>query len=310
MPVLRVVDSATGGLVTEVADSDLNLVNSAWAWSTDSRCLLYQRQTAASRRWALVFYDTATDTSTEVPLFDIVDEIRVTEPAFESLVQFGESNLEVDASGAAATGGTPRPDFGSAVPGDDQSERLPLGVVTEIPTGNRLDFLYERCEFGFACYRDAVFVNGEDPSLVSAGWQADRPFHVRHGFINEFAEPLGEAFDVVLYVSESLGPEDFATGGRVHRYTSDYVLRGTTDTCGPTYRTPAEPVTCEWFVHEFADGLPAGRFALWAFWEAPCSAWIDYGFVETCTDLNEVMANFASGVDSPWEASAVTWGRG
>jgi hypothetical protein len=145
---------------------------------------------------------------------------------------------------------------------------------------------------------------------VSAGWQAGRPFHVRHGFVNESPEPLGDAFDVVLYVAESGDAEHFTGGGPVHRYTSDYVLRGNTDACGPGYRTSEGPVTCEWFVHDFADGLPDGRFALWAFWEAPCSAWIDYGFVESCTDPNEVMTHFASSVDSPWEDAEVTWDSG
>jgi hypothetical protein len=291
-------------VLTEVADAGLDLVNSAWAWSTDSRFLLYQREVGG--RWTLVLYDTVTDTTTEVPLFDVVDEIR-TRPAPDA-ADVAElhpgSEVEVDPSGAAATGGTPVPDFANAVT-VDRSERLPLGVVAEIPAANRLDFLYERCDDESACYRDAVFVNREDPSLVSAAWQADRPFHVRHGFINESEEPLGDAFDVVLYVHE-LG---FAEDGSTYRHTSDYVLRGTTDACGPTYRTSAEPVTCEWFVHEFADGLPTGRFALWAVWKAPCSAWIDYGFVDSCTDPSEVMALFASGVDSPWETSEVVWGR-
>ena len=72
-------------------------------------------------------------------------------------------------------------------------------------------------------------------------------------------------------------------------------------------KTQTEPVTCEWFVHEFHDGLAAGRHALWAFWEAPCSAWIDYGFVESCTDPDEIMSLFSSGVDSPWGTTEVFW---
>lgn len=302
-PVLRIVNPTSGRVLTEVAKAGLDLVNSAWAWSTDGRFLLYQRQVGG--RWALVFYDTATDTSTEVPLFDVVDEIRITEPEFEVFVQSAEAELDVDASGAAATGGTPLPDFASAIPGDDGDEPLPLGVVPEIPASNRLDFLYEGCDGETACFRDAVFVDREKPSLVSSAWQADRPFHVRHGFINESDEPLSDAFDVVLYVHGM----DFTEVAPTYRYTSDYVLRGTTDACGPTYRTSTGPVTCEWFVHEFADGFPAGRFALWAFWEAPCSAWIDYGFVDSCTDPDEVLALFASGVDSPWATSGVAWDR-
>ncbi len=89
--------------------------------------------------------------------------------------------------------------------------------------------------------------------------------------------------------------------GRTLRYTSDYVVRGTTEACGPTYLTQDEPMTCEWFVHEFHDGLPEGRHALWAVWEAPCRAWLDYGLTESCTDAEEVLALFSSGVDSPFE---------
>jgi len=66
-------------------------------------------------------------------------------------------------------------------------------------------------------------------------------------------------------------------------------------------------VNCEWFVHEFPEGLPVGRHALWAFWEAPCSAWLDYGFTDSCEDPNEVTSRFASGVDSPWESGEVIW---
>jgi hypothetical protein len=302
------MDPASGRVLTEVAEAGLDLVDGTWAWSTNSRFLLYRRSAKASGRWTLVFYDTATGSSTEVPLSDIVDEIRITDPApppgdFMELPP-GGPELEVDASGAAATGGTPLPDFANAA-SVDRSECLPLGVVTEIHPDNRLDFLYERCDGESACYRD-VFVNRDDPSLVSAGWQAGRPFHVRHGFINESDEPLGDAFDVVLYVYEN----GFTGVGAAHRYASDYVLQGTTDACGPTDRTSTGPVTCEWFVHEFADGLPAGRFALWAFWEAPCSAWIDSGFVDNCADPSEVMALFASGLDSFWEPSEVIWERG
>lgn len=213
--------------------------------------------------------------------------------------------IEVDASGAAATGGTPLPEFGGAVAGDDGAERLPLGVVTVPTYADRLDFLAEPCAgFGDSCYRDAVFVNPDDPALVSSAWQAGRPFIVRHGFSNDSEEPLGDEFDVVLYVYQW---DDFEAMGPTVRYTSDYVLQGTTEECGPTYRSFTGPVTCEWFVHEFHDGLPEGRHALWAFWEAPCSAWVDYGFVGSCADPNEILALFASGVDSPWEGTLVVW---
>ncbi len=78
------------------------------------------------------------------------------------------------------------------------------------------------------------------------------------------------------------------------------MIRGTTDACGPTYRTQTGEVTCEWFVHDFPDGLPEGRHAMWAKWEAPCAAWVDYGFTETCADPDEVISLFSSAFDAPF----------
>ena len=204
-----------------------------------------------------------------------------------------------DASGVAATGGTPLPDLAGAVVGDDGAERLPLGSTVALTYEDRLDFLDDRHGF-----RDAKFVNPNDLTLTSSAWAPGRPFVVRHGFVNEGAEPLGDEFDVVLYVYEW---DDFGAPGVTQRFSSDYVLRGETDRCGPTYRSHEEPVTCEWFVHEFHEGLPEGRHALWAFWEAPCSAWIEYGFVEVCEDPTAVISLFSSGVDSPWIGGEVIW---
>jgi hypothetical protein len=238
------------------------------------------------------------------PMPTVITTVGTLAPAWETT--FPEEPipvLQIDASGVAATGGTPLPDFDGAVPGDDGAERLALGVVTAPAFEDRLDFLY-----GVDRIRDAVFVKPDDPSLVSSAFEADRPFIVRHGFVNEAAEPLGDDFDVVIY-EFSMGGWSESELGVTHRYTSDYVLRGETDQCGPTYRTQTTPVTCEWFVHEFPDGLSEGRHALWAFWEAPCSAWVDLGFAYTCADPDAVVALFASGVDSPWESGSVTWGR-
>ncbi len=236
-----------------------------------------------------------------------VDDIWAVDPATgtwtELLAPSAFTPLLPDPSGAAATGSTSFPDLDDAVAGDDGAERLPLGQVTAPAFADRLDFLHERCDDDF-CYRDAVFVNPEDPSLVSAAWEADKPFHVRHGFVNESEESLGADFDVVLYAYEYDGVRP---DGPVRRYSSDYVLRGSTDQCGPTYRGQSAPVTCEWFVHEFPDGLPSGRHALWAIWEAPCSAWSAYGFVDSCDDPDEIRALFASGVDSPWGPGPVEW---
>ena len=115
-------------------------------------------------------------------------------------------------------------------------------------------------------------------------------------------DPLGDGFDLVVYVFslDEPGEQGGATTGTTSRYTSDYVFRGTSDQCGPSYRTQTGPETCEWFVHDFPDGLPEGRFALWAMWEAPCATWLDLGFTGSCDDPSEVMSLFSSGVDSPF----------
>jgi hypothetical protein len=41
---------------------------------------------------------------------------------------------------------------------------------------------------------------------------------------------------------------------------------------------------------------------MWAMWEAPCSAWLDYGFVDGCADPDEVISLFSSGFDGPFES--------
>ncbi len=107
---------------------------------------------------------------------------------------------------------------------------------------------------------------------------------------------------MVVYVTEidEVGEFGGQAAGETFRYTSDYVIRGTSEACGPTYRSQTGPEPCEWFVHEFDEGLPVGRHAFWAFWEAPCSAWLEYGFTEGCDDPDEVMSLFSSGVDSPF----------
>jgi hypothetical protein len=132
---------------------------------------------------------------------------------------------------------------------------------------------------------------------------ARQRFHVRHGFINNSADPLGEEFDVVMYLTRWSGPDPDEGGfelGQTYRFTSDYVLRGSSDECGPTYRTQTEPQTCEWFVHDFPDGIPRGRYDLWAVWEAPCSAWLDLAFTDSCDNPSKVVSLFSSGVNSPF----------
>jgi hypothetical protein len=192
------------------------------------------------------------------------------------------------------TGATPLPDIEGALPGDDGTGPLPVGAITEAPNPDRLDFLFELGD-----YRDAHWLDPEDPTLGSGVWTAGRPFHVREGFIINSADPLGAGFDVVLYVTRLEGGPD----GRTYRYTSDYVLRGTSDRCGPLYKTQRRPETCEWFVHDFPDGLPEGRWAIWAVWEAPCRAWVDLGLTDACRDPDEVLSLFSSGFDAPYRQS-------
>lgn len=189
---------------------------------------------------------------------------------------------------ALPTTTTPLPDVAGALPGDDEAGPRPVGTVTGPPNADRLDFLFE-----LGAYRDAHWLDPQDPNLGSGGWTAGRPFHVREGFVNDGHEPLGSGFDVILYVTQ-------VPDGATYRYTSDYVLKGMSDRCGPTYESQEGPETCEWFVHDFPDGLPEGRFAIWAMWEAPCRAWIEFGFASECRDPDEVISLFSSGFDAPF----------
>ena len=198
----------------------------------------------------------------------------------------------------APTAGTPLPDEAGARPGDAGDGPLPLGAVEDVPNPDRLDFLYTTAE----CFRDAHWME-PGTGRGSGTWTAGRPFHVREGFINNGAEPLGAGFDVVLYVTRLDGDGQGAT----FRFESDYVLRGPTDRCGPTYTADTGPQTCEWFVHDFPAGLPEGRFAIWAVWLAPCKAWIDLGLADDCADPDEVISLFGSGFDAPYSQEAPTY---
>ncbi len=61
--------------------------------------------------------------------------------------------------------------------------------------------------------------------------------------------------------------------------------------------------TCEWFVHDFPDGLPPGRYDIWAMWLAPCRAWQDLGLSETCDDPALVTSMFAGSVNMPFDGA-------
>jgi hypothetical protein len=255
---------------------------------------------------AVVEAEAATEEAapTSVPTQPEVAETNTTPPGLLAAV------LPQDALGlqrhdiAAATGGTPLPDIVGATLGDDGAARLPLGAVAELPQDAYLDFLYEfPCGEPGCWFRDAVFKDVNNPAMATGPFASGTPFYVRHGFVNDSVEPLGDGFDVALYVFPMDQPGEFEgiAQGVTTRYTSDYVIRGETDQCGPTYSSQSGAVSCEWFVHEFPDGLPDGRFALWAVWEAPCSAWIEMGFTDSCVNPDEVMSFFSSGVDSPFD---------
>lgn len=241
-------------------------------------------------------WNTNCTTGATIPRTNAASAVTPSEDSF-----FTDPRLVADASGAAPSGGSPLPEFDAAIAGDDEATLSPLGAVATLPDSVRLDFLFEFC-WGKPCFRDGHFMAPGDHMLGSGPFTSDTPFHVRHGFVNEGDAPLGPGFDVVLYVTalDQPGKYEGQQSGATYRYTSDYVIRETSEACGPTYRSQQGPVTCEVFVHEFEDGLPEGRHALWAVWEAPCSAWVDYGFTESCTNPDEVLGLFTSGFDSPF----------
>ena len=196
--------------------------------------------------------------------------------------------------------GDARQDFAGSLPGDDGVGPLALGTINGLPNPDRLDFLFEFCTP--ACNRDAHWMHPSNPKVGSGVWTAGRPFYVREGFINNGPGPLGDGFDVVLYVTR-LGEGSDEVIYPTYRLTSDYVLRGASDRCGPTYKTQQGSEACEWFVHDFPTGLPEGRFAITAVWQAPCRAWIDLGLTDTCRDPEEVISLFSSGFDAPYGTS-------
>ena len=207
-----------------------------------------------------------------------------------------------DVAGAEIGDGDPdvAPPGDNAIALDAGVPRLALGERTDVPATPRWDFLVTFCD-DWGCSRDAQFVEPVGDGGATARWLADEPFHIRHGFVNENSEPLSDAFDLEVFVTRQEGP-DLAGSyelGQTHRSSTDYVLQVTTDKCGPGYWEQTEASTCEQLVHEFPDGLPPGRYDIWVGWSAPCSAWQDLGFVDTCSDPEQVSVNFSSAVNSP-----------
>ena len=220
---------------------------------------------------------------------------------------------DIDPANAMRNPSIALPDFSGALLEQQAERRLELGLVDALPGDIYLDFLISSCrQLGAdGCYLDAAFVSVTRPGFRTGPGQVGEPFHVRHGFVNEGPEPLGPEFDVVIYIiptgdtpgEERLGGEPIERG-LTYRFSSDYVIRDISDKCGPTFDTQTEPVTCEWFVHDFPNGLPEGRYDLWAVWQAPCRAWVELGFTDHCADPVQVISLFSSGVNSPVEPAA------
>jgi hypothetical protein len=187
------------------------------------------------------------------------------------------------------------------LPGDDGAGPLPLGEVDRLSGNLYLYFLVEYCA-GDRCFRDAV-MRDLDNSEVDTFFLGDTAFLVRHGFPNSGDEPLGEGYGVDVYITRRNGPKQ-GDGvfelGQTYKYTSDYVIHGTAKECGPLYEEQSSPVECEWFVHDFLDGIPTGRYDLWAVWLAPCSYWLDIGLTASCARGEEVMSFFSASVNSPF----------
>ncbi len=184
---------------------------------------------------------------------------------------------------------------------------------TSPPDSVRLDFLQETCSAG-GCTRDASFVD-EQAAIRTGPWHAYEPFHIRHGFVN--TEPPGErgptAVSVLVYVRRDEGPE-LEDGAfpldQWYRYLPDYVVRETTDRCGPGYRDQIEPIECDRYVHDFPDGLPPGRYTFFVEWRAPCLNWFGES---VCDRPLDIVSLFDSQVNSPFlhetyeESPYLTW---
>ena len=192
----------------------------------------------------------------------------------------------------------------------DANTRLPLGERSELPYNAWLDFLAGLC--GQTCFLDAHFIDPNDDQTGFGRWAAYLPFHIREGFLNEGEAPLGDAFDVVVYVTRRAGPplaDNAFVIDQTYRFASDYVMRGTASKCGPGFRDQTAAGTCEWFVHDFSAGLPPGRYDIWAKWYAPCAAWLELGLVTNCGDPNEAMSMFESSVNMPFIGEGFTEGE-
>jgi hypothetical protein len=154
-----------------------------------------------------------------------------------------------------------------------------------------------------ACIATAFFLHPTEP-LIASAWLADEPFHIRHGFVNASDEPLGSDFppdyELQVFVTRIQGPplgDGSFEIGQSYRFTPDYLVRESSDHCGPGYLDQTESLPCDEFVHEFNQGLPPGSYNIWVAWQAPCSAWT---IARVCEDDDPFPLFAASALGQPF----------
>lgn len=77
-PTLRIADAETGRPILETTHHGFDVVT--MAWSTDGRFLLYELWNCDSETGELSVYNTTTGATTHIPLTEVADEIRTTQP--------------------------------------------------------------------------------------------------------------------------------------------------------------------------------------------------------------------------------------
>ncbi|MBU1493306.1 MAG: hypothetical protein KJ956_04995 [Actinobacteria bacterium] len=237
---------------------------------------------------------------------------------FPDVIGFGFGAV-VDGSGVLWA---PAADLGGGVKGFDGAvtRRLAVGVAattdadqappgldvrSDLPDDARLDFPAAVCVGvgEVACYRDGRILDPQDPSGGSGTWAAGQPFHIRQGFGIGGEDLLGDGYDIAVLVTRRAGPvldDGSFVLGRTYRFHTDFLVGGVGVRCGPADWDRTDPQSCVWFVHDFPDGLPPGRYDIWVEWQAPCAAWLDLGLTDVCYDPDEVAVLFASSVSMPF----------
>lgn len=77
-PTLLIADAETGQPIVEVTHHGFDVVT--MTWSTDSRFLLYELWNFDTETGELSVYDTTTGATTHIPLTEVTDQIRTTQP--------------------------------------------------------------------------------------------------------------------------------------------------------------------------------------------------------------------------------------